>query len=144
MEAKMFRRLRSLIVIAVAGGAFTAPLVGASKNFVPDWTFTGSALTGWQQLGQADWRREKGEIVGRPKAAEGGWLLLDQQYQDVQFATAFRCAAGCTSGVMVRAEKTADGIKGVYVSLMGGEGGAYAVKLDAQGKEIGRERLSGG
>ena len=35
----------------------------------------------------------------------------------------------------------ADGIKGVYVSAIGGETGAYAVRLDSQGKEIGRERL---
>jgi hypothetical protein len=122
----------------------TVPVAGGPRNFVPDWTFTGNALTGWQSVGQADWRVENGEIVGRPKSPEGGWLVLNQQLQDVQVTTMFRCVTGCSAGVMVRAEKTADGIKGVYVSAIGGEVGAYALKLDAQGREVGRERLGGG
>jgi hypothetical protein len=129
---------------ALVGGLMGVPVAGGPRTFVPDWTFSGSSLNGWQAMGQAEWRVENGEIVGRPKAAEGGWLVLNQQYQDVQLAGAFRCATGCVTGVMVRAERTPDGIKGVYVSAMGGEAGAYAVRLDASGREVGRERLSGG
>ena len=77
----------------------------AARTFAPDWTFKGSALTGMQQIGQATWRAENGEIVGTPTAPDGGWLLLDKGYQDVQFAASYRCAAGCTAGVMVRSEK---------------------------------------
>ena len=140
----MGRRISSWMVLAIAAAALAMPIAGKSRNFAPDWEFTGTSLTGWQQLGQADWRVENGEIVGRPKTPEGGWLVLNQEFQDVQFYTGFRCATGCTSGVMVRGEKTPEGIKGVYVSLMGGEAGAYAVRIDAQGKEAGRERLGGG
>jgi hypothetical protein len=140
----MVRRISVMAVVAIAGGLLTVPLSGGPRSFVPDWTFTGNALTGWQPVGQADWRVENGEIVGKPRTPEGGWLVLDRQYQDVQVAAGFKCAAGCSAGVMVRAEKTPDGIKGVYVSAMGGEAGAYAVRIDNQGKEVGRERLGGG
>ena len=140
----MSQRWNVLIAATVTAGMLTVPVAGGPRNFVPDWTFTGNALTGWQPVGQADWRVENGEIVGRPKSPEGGWLVLNQQYQDVQFTTAFRCVSGCSAGVMIRGERTPDGIKGVYVSAMGGEPGAYAIRVDAQGKEVGRERLGGG
>ena len=42
-------------------------------------------LKGWHVLGQADWRAEKGELIGTPKSASGGWLVLDNSYQDIQF-----------------------------------------------------------
>ena len=41
---------------------------------------------GLQQVGQATWRAENGEIIGTPTGPEGGWLLLGTGYQDVQFA----------------------------------------------------------
>ena len=66
--------------------ALLAPL-SANRNFAPDWTFRGSALTEWQVMGQAEWKADNGEIVGTPKTADGGWLVLNKSYQDVQFAT---------------------------------------------------------
>src|SRR5215212_8977758 len=110
-EAPMFHRLgawrASLVAVALL---LTAGLSGASKNFAPDATFTGSRLTGWRPLGQAEWRAENGEIIGTPKAgAAGGWLVLDRAYQDVAVFSSFRCNAGCTIGVLLRAEQGADG-----------------------------------
>ena len=81
----------SLILICVLATAILA----ANKNFIPDVTFNGSALTGWHQLGQTDWRADHGEIVGTPKQANGGWLVLDRGYQDVEFFASFRCAGPC-------------------------------------------------
>jgi Domain of Unknown Function (DUF1080)/FG-GAP-like repeat len=135
----MFRPLA--VALTIVATTLAVPLAGGPRNFLPDWTFTGSALTGFHPVGQADWRAENGEIVGTPKTAAGGWLLLPQSYQDVQFAATFRCRGACTAGVVLRAEKTADAMKGVYISLMGGERGAYAIKVDAQGTEVGRDRL---
>ena len=43
-----------------------------------------------QQLGQATWRAENGEIIGTPSGPDGGWLLLENGYQDVQFAALYR------------------------------------------------------
>jgi hypothetical protein len=111
-------------------------------NFVPDWTFAGTALTGMQQVGQATWRVENGEIVGTPTSPDGGWLLLDKGYQDVQVSAAYRCAAGCTAGVMVRSEKGNDGTKGIYTVISSDERSSAAITVDAQGKIASREPLS--
>lgn len=125
--------------MALAVSTLTVPLSG-NRNFVPDWTFTGSSLAEWTPLGQADWRAENGEIVGTPRTADGGWLLLKTSYQDIQFAASFRCTGGCRTGVLLRAEKTPTGMKGVYVTV-GPTSAAYAVTLDAEGKELTREPL---
>src|SRR5688500_8604437 len=102
----MRRRTTGVSLTAIAAAALSIGLSGqAPATFVPDWTFKGSALTGTQQVGQATWRAENGEIIGTPTGPDGGWLLLDKGYQDVQVAAHFRCPAGCTAGVMVRSEK---------------------------------------
>src|SRR6188768_1573081 len=106
--------------------------------------FNGSTLAGWHPVGQADWRVEKGEIVGTPKTPGGGWLVLDKSYQDTGFFASFRCMGGCKTGVMLRAEKTPDGMKGAFVSLNEGDLASYNLKLDAQGREVAREALRGG
>src|SRR5262245_13171033 len=118
-------RIGVAFVLVLSG---TSPLVFAHRNFVPDWTFTGSALSAWQPLGQATWRAESGEIIGTPTSPEGGWLVLNQSFQDVQLAASFRCAAACKPGVLIRAEKTPEGMKGILVSYAPGETGAYAIK----------------
>jgi Domain of Unknown Function (DUF1080) len=113
---------------------------GTSKNFVPDGTFAGSSLTGWRAIGDATWRAENGEIVATPRP--GGWLMLDRPYEDVAVVASFRCAAGSSTGVLLRAEQTADGgTKGIFVSLSEQDLGSYRIALDSRGKEISRERL---
>jgi hypothetical protein len=129
----------SLAALAVLGSAIFA----ASQNFLPDVVFKGSVLTGWHKLGQADWRADDGEIVGVPRE-NGGWLVLDKGYQDIGIYTSFRCTGACKAGVLLRAEKTPDGMKGVFVSLSDGDVGAYDIVLDAQGKEVSRAKLDAG
>jgi len=94
-------------------------------------------------MGDATWSAANGEITGKPRSAGGGWLVLDKSLQDVQFAASFKCTGGCRAGVLLRAEKTPTGMKGVYVELPDGESaaGSYAVTLDAGGKELTREKL---
>jgi 3-keto-disaccharide hydrolase/VCBS repeat protein/FG-GAP repeat protein len=144
----MFHR-RSLVVstslVAVVlstalGGQTAAPSLPGT--FVPDWTFKGSSLTGTDQIGQAKWRAENGEIIGTPTSADGGWLLINPGYQDVQVAGSYRCAAECTAGVMLRGEKSASGIKGIYTTLAGGPAAPAAVTVDAQGRIGNREPLT--
>lgn len=132
--------LLALVMSAAPGGQTQAPARPAT--FVPDWTFKGSALTGTEQIGQASWRAENGEIVGTPKSPDGGWLLIAPGYQDVQVAGSYRCAAACTAGVMVRSEKSAAGIKGIYATLAGESMPPAAVTVDAQGHIGGREPLT--
>jgi len=134
----IFRKvfLASLVSLAVVALA-----LAIGPTFIPDATFKGSALTGWHTLGQADWKAANGEITGTPKSAAGGWLLMDQGLQDLGIYASFRCTAGSKTGIIVRAQKTADGIKGLLVSLTEGEEGLYRITLDAQGQETHRDKL---
>ncbi len=138
----MSRRLIGLV--ATLGALSIVPLSGTRETFVPDWTFKGSTLAGWQVLGAADWKAIDGELVGTPKSADGGWLVLDKSFQDIQFGADFKCTGGCRTGVLLRAEKTSSGMKGIFLSLDEGEVGGYGVTLDANGKILTRERLRPG
>ena len=70
--------------------------------------------------------------------------MIDKSYQDVGFYADFRCSGECAAGVLLRAEKTPEGMKGVYVALTG-DPGAYKVMLDSQGQEVEtRETAAGG
>lgn len=115
----------------------------ANKNFIPDWTYTGSSLADAEQLGAARWSAQNGEVTGTPSSPDGGWLLFNNAVQDLQMATSFRCAAGCQAGLVLRIEKTADGFKGVFVSISETPG-AFAVTLDAQGRVLTKEPLERG
>ena len=141
----MFKRI-ACGMVAAAGALLMLPRAGANKNFVPDWTFQGSSLASAHTLGGADWRAENGEIVGRPKTPEGGWLIFEKPLQDVQFASIFRSTGGSRAGVMLRAQSTQEGIQGIYVALPEGENpaAAFALKLDPQGRELHREPLNRG
>ena len=118
-------------------------LADTPKTFKPDGVFKGSTLTGWHALGAADWRAENGVLIGRAKpGADGGWLVMDKALQDLMLYANVRCDGPCKAGVLMRAEKSADGgLRGVYVSLSDGDIHSYVVTLDAQGKETGREPI---
>jgi len=126
----------------LAASALFSPLLAETHDFVPDHVFRASSLAGLRTIGQADWRASNGEITGTPQNQGVGWLVLDKSYQDVQFHTEFRCAAGCDAGLLVRTEKTSDGgLKGVYISLNEETMGSYDLTLSAEGKELSRKRL---
>jgi len=126
-------------VLAIVLGSITVTVT--AQHYRTDRKYTPTNLAGWHVLGDAEWRVENGEYVGTPKSPSGGWLVLDQAFQDTGFFAHFKCTGGCKSGVMLRAEKTPTGFKGVYVALTGEEVASYAVTLDASGKETTRERL---
>src|SRR4051812_35133303 len=113
-------RLAGAIAIATVASAWIAAQ-GPANDFRPDSTFSGSTLTGWHTLGSSQWKAQNGELIGSASSPPGGWLVLDEAYQDLNFFTRFRCAAECRTGVLFRAEKTATGMTGVYVSLNAGE-----------------------
>ncbi|MEP6716587.1 MAG: FG-GAP-like repeat-containing protein [Terriglobia bacterium] len=123
------------------GLLMSAMAVAASRGFIPDTTFKGSSLTGWHTLGDADWKASNGEITGTPKSAAGGWLLSDQNWQDLSVSVSFRCTGECKPGMIVRAQKTADGMKGFFISLAGDDLALYRITLDAKGHETSREKL---
>ena len=126
------------VAVTAAVVGFVSFAAAAPKNFEPDGMFTGSSLSAWRQIGQASWKAAAGEITGTGK----GWLVFDQSYQDLQLEATWRCTGDCQTGILLRAEKTADGgLKGVYVSLTPGDLVSYHVTIDAQGNETSRERL---
>jgi hypothetical protein len=128
---------------AIASVLVTLAVHAMPPDFVPDRTFTGSSLSEWHPSGQSQWRAVNGEIIGVAAAgANGGWLQFDKSFQDVAFYAAFKCAGSCQAGVLLRAEKTADGgTRGIYVPLTPDLAG-YRVTFDAQAHETGRQKLS--
>ena len=139
MKLRLRWRLAAVAALALA---FVSSGHGASTNFAPDVVFTGSSLGAWRTIGQSTWRAENGEIIGTPGGASGGWLVADRSYQDVAVFAEFRCAAGCQTGVMVRAERTQDGgMKGIFVALNEGDLAAYRMTVDRQGVQTSKERL---
>lgn len=114
---------------------------GPANDFRPDSTFGGSTLAGWHALGSSQWKAQNGELIGTASGPGGGWLVLDTSYQDLNFFTRVRCVGECRTGVLFRAEKTAEGMTGVYVALNTGELSAFRLTLDATGRETAREPL---
>src|SRR5260370_16239729 len=138
----MSKRTRAISAVA-AVCMLVSVILASSPNFLPDVVFKGSGLSGWHRLGQAEWRAENGEIIGTPGKG-GGWVVLDKGYQDIAFYSSFRCSGACKAGVLLRAEKISDGLKGVYVSLAEGDVASYDLLLDAQGNEVRRTKLGAG
>jgi hypothetical protein len=126
--------------IAQSGDSISDSSALHGPSFVPDSKFAGSALTGWHTLGQADWRAENGELIGKA-TGNAGWLVLDHSLQDTGFYTAFRCSGTCDTGVLLRMTKTADGWTGTYLSIKGSELKAENLTLNANGEVVEREKL---
>jgi hypothetical protein len=138
---------RALLIGAPAAAAlFTlAPLFGTGPTFKPDSSFKGSTLGGWHVLGPGDWKAQNGEITGTARAGgQGSWLVLDHSYQDAALYASFLCPETCKTGVLLRAEKTPQGLKGVFVSLNARETAPYRITLDAEGREVSRDKLRAG
>jgi 3-keto-disaccharide hydrolase/FG-GAP-like repeat/FG-GAP repeat len=142
--AQAITRFYTLSAAVAAVATVLSAQAAGPGNFKPDGMVTGSALSGWHIVGDADWKAQDGELVGKAKGGgNGGWLVMDKSFQDVQLYANYRCTGQCTSGILLRAQKTAvGGMNGVYVSLTDGDTASYFVTIDAQGKEVARERLA--
>ena len=139
---KIFLALVLFAVHAIAQQASGPNQIVYGQSFVPDYTFNTSGLKGAHVLGQADWQSQNGELVGKAKpGTSGGWLVLDSSYQDVGFHALFNPAPGSETGILFRMQKTAEGMGGIMLSIKNGEVANYAITLDAQGKELHREKL---
>jgi hypothetical protein len=104
-------------------------------SFKPDHTFKGSSLKGWHVLGDAEWQAKDGEMIGKAKAnSNGGWLVLDEGYQDIGFHSLFKSTGNSETAVLLRMEKINDGYRGVLLSLKKDDISSYSVLLDANGK----------
>ena len=91
------------MVLCVAITAFTQTEKHNELQPVP-----ANDLSAWHKLGNATWRVENGELIGTASSDDGGWLILNKSFQDVDVVTSFRCSSACDTGVLLRAEKTPD------------------------------------
>jgi hypothetical protein len=140
----MFKKI-FCVICAITGLLFLTPVFGSDPSFIPEGTVKGNSLAGWHTLGQADWKVQDGEIVGTPRpGGSGGWLVLDKSYQDLLFFTSYKCTGACKAGFLLRAEKTPQGMKGVYVPLSEPDAPVYRVTLDTNWNELTREKLRSG
>ena len=114
---------------------------GRGLSFIPDYTFKGSALTGWKSFGKAAWKAQNGELIGTAKDNSTGWLVLDRSFQDVGVNTLIKVSDNTEAGILLRAEKSGDGMKAVLVSFKGDSSGAYSVVIDNGGNIISRQRI---
>ena len=132
-----------VVTLACTMGFTTSAQSGSQLRgpaFVPDTTFKSSTLNGWHQVGKAEWSVDEGELVGNGTAGSG-WLVLDHSYQDTGFYTAFRCKGACDTGVLLRMTKTADGMKGTYLSVKDGIVEADNLTTDSSGNIVARQKL---
>jgi len=127
-------------ILSYSQSATKAPLSEFGLSFLPDITFKGSTLKGWHVMGNADWQAKDGELIGKSKG-NGGWLVLDNSYQDVGFHALFKSTGNSETGILLRMEKIADGYRGVLLSLRKDSVAPYSIVLDANGKETKREKL---
>jgi hypothetical protein len=112
-----------------------------APDFISDWTFEGSSLLNWQTSGNAVWKADNGVISGTPTQPEGGWLILNTPFQDVQFFARVRSKADYNAGVMFRIQKSATQMSGIFVSLRDADLKTYRLTLDPSGRELKREVL---
>ncbi|MEJ7768219.1 MAG: hypothetical protein WKF89_10445, partial [Chitinophagaceae bacterium] len=119
--------ITSILFISLSASSLAQPGDGNTKNhfgqsFIPDYTFKGSGLKGLKVVGQADWQVKSGELMGKAKpGTSGGWLFLDSSYQDVGFRALFKGTGDVETGILFRAEKTAEGVTGILLSLKKGD-----------------------
>src|SRR5215216_3318490 len=112
----------SCCVFSYSQSSTNAPLSEFGLSFQPDHTFKGSSLKGWHVLGDAEWQANNGELIGKAKASSnGGWLVLDNGYQDIGFHSLFKATGNSETAVLLRMEKIADGYRGVLLSLKKGD-----------------------
>ena len=75
------RAFRGSAALALGLLAAASGVMAAGPTFRADYRFTGTSLSGFTPLGQADWKVQNGEIVGTPKDPErrlaaGDWQVI--------------------------------------------------------------------
>ncbi len=135
MKRLKVNRLLAVAIVLAAGGEIRA------QNFVPEYQFAGASLANFEESGSATWRAERAEIVGRAANASGGWLRLNQKYQDVAVAVSVQASADARGGLLLRSEATKEGSRGVLVSLAPDDLRVYEVHFSRDGQETSRVAL---
>jgi hypothetical protein len=90
----------TIVAVALVQTAFAS----GPSHFRANPVFNGTSLAGGTPLRPADWRVEKGEIVGTPKTPQAvGWCSTVLSGHG--FFASFRCMSGCKTGAPARRRK---------------------------------------
>ena len=131
-----------IVCFAFSQSPTSSDLSTFGLSFVPDYTLKGSGLKGWHIMGGAEWQLKDGELVGKTKSGSaGGWLVLEQGFQDIGFHSLFKTTGNSETAILLRMEKVNEGFRGVLLSLKKDDIVPYSIILDALGNEIKREKL---
>ncbi len=140
----MKRFLSIVLLVGISALAFGQEIPfdanGRGLSFPPDYSFTGSSLKGWHTMGNASWKAQNGEISVNANG-DHALLVSERSFQDVVVHFLLKAAPGSEGGLIVRLEKTNDGYKGILMAVKDDVAASYRVTLDAQGKELTREKL---
>jgi len=96
--------------------SLSAPLCAPASSTTPSAdgftpVFNGLNLDGWKMQGNASWKVEHGEIVGRPDTAQNTdcWLFSEAEWTDFTLEVEFKVPEKCNSGIAIRMPKEATG-----------------------------------
>jgi hypothetical protein len=70
-------RLSAALVFTMVCVAAVERATQANRNFIPDWTFTGSSLADADGLGAAEWTAQNGEVIGTPSSPRMAFRFQD-------------------------------------------------------------------
>ncbi len=141
MKSLMLFFLSVLFAASLDAQQNPMPLSEFGLTFLPDYSFEGSNISQWKTMGEASWSAQDGEITGTSNDEKGGWLIMEEGYQDVGLHTLFQASAEANAGILLRMEEVDGGYQGVYLSLVGDDVAPYSVTLDNEGNIKQREKL---
>ncbi len=96
------RALVPLVAAAAGVAAWRTPALAQADGWTP--LFNGRDLTGWDRLGDANWRVEDGAMV----ADRGnGFLVTQNDYRDFQLRAEFFVDTATNSGIFIRSTNPA-------------------------------------
>lgn len=105
MHGQFAKHIVAFAAMAIlwTGVAFGDPKVPTTEELAAGWIslFDGETLFGWNQLGDAPWRVEGGNLIC--DSGSGGWLASTSQFADFELAVTLRVAPKHATGVAVRA-----------------------------------------
>ncbi len=105
---------------AMVSASVLDPVASSSSATTPGSSsvplLTGNGLAEWHQAGAAAWQAENGQVEGTTNSDAGGWLFLNEGYQDFVLHALFQCTT-CDAGVLLRAESSGTKLNGIYIPL---------------------------
>lgn len=103
----MNRTFVTALKLAATALALTGcALPGADRGWQT--LFDGSSLSGWNQVGDGNWRVVDGAIVADAKTGkDNGFLVSTQSYKDFEIRVEFWASSDANSGIYVRCSEPA-------------------------------------